>query len=136
MKRGALKELANTPTAIVCGYQLYGPDLVQLRRLAGEPVLVDLLTGVCTTAGSPLEPPLAIAQVLKTWVGEHLSRKGVPAGTVSRAVTILNPTTEPSGRLVVQCQTIVESLRGTFESRDIIRWHPQDIDGFSPPTIP
>jgi hypothetical protein len=131
VKRGVLKELTNTATAIVCGYQLYGPDLPQLRRLTGQPVAVDLLSGACTSADSPVEPPLAIERVLTTWVRELIDREGVPVGMVSRAVTILYPTAEPSGQLLVECRTTVESLRGTFESQDVIRWHAHDINDSS-----
>jgi hypothetical protein len=126
MKRGLLKEMANTPTAIVCGWRLYGPDLPRLRALVGEPVVIDLLTGDCSVRGSTLAPPLFIADELARWARERFERDGIPPGTVSRATTTLTAQ-EQVRTLAVDCSTVVETTRGTYSSRDTARWGLDDF---------
>jgi hypothetical protein len=72
MRRGLLTDLANTPTQIVCGYRLYGPDLVRL-----------LLSGKCRSKGKVLEPPLAIANDLMTCLVSGLNATPSPQGSLS-----------------------------------------------------
>jgi hypothetical protein len=50
MRRGLLKDLANTPTQIACGWRLYG-DLPRLTVLSGSEVVVDLLPGTAMVDG-------------------------------------------------------------------------------------
>jgi len=125
MKRGLLKEIANTPTAIVCGWRLYGPDLPRLRELAGAPVEIDLLTGVCSVSGAVLDPPLGIAGELSRWTRERFDRDGIPAGTIARATTTVRA--QPQGEaLAIDCGTVVETTRGTYSSHDATRWGRND----------
>lgn len=126
MKRGLLKEMANTPTAIVCGWRLYGPDLPRLRALVGEPVVVDLLTGDCSVGDSPLEPRLLIAGELARWTQERFRRDGIPPGTVASATTTLTAR-EQSRSLAIDCCTVVDTTRGAFSSHDIARWGLDDF---------
>ncbi len=127
MRRGLLKEMANTPTAIVCGWRLYGPDLPRLRAVIDQPVVVDLLTGECSVNGSPLEPRLFIADELARWTRERFQRDGISPGTVERATTTLTAR-EQVRTLAIECWTVVDSTQGTYESRDTARW---GLDDFS-----
>ena len=126
VRRGLLKDLANTPTQIVCGWRLYGPDLGRLRDLAGDPIAIDLLTGECRAAGSRLDPPLAIADDLVRWLRDRFERDGVPPGVVARATSTLTPRIELRA-LVIEVETVVETTRGTYDSRDTTRWAPGDV---------
>jgi hypothetical protein len=126
MKRGLLKEMANTPTAIVCGWRLYGPDLPRLRALLGQPVVIDLLTGECSVTGSVLEPQLHIANELARWTRERFERDGIPSNLVASATTTLTAA-EQGRRLAIDCSTVVETTRGTYSSRDTARWGVDDF---------
>lgn len=126
VRRGLLKDLANTPTQIVCGYRLYGPDLPRLTDLAGDVVSVNLLTGECSVDSRQLDPPLAIANELAAWFRERVERDAVPPGMVLAATVTLTPRAQSSS-LAVDCKTVIESERGAFESHDTARWHASDI---------
>jgi hypothetical protein len=126
VRRGLLKDLANTPTQIVCGYRLYGPDLPRLVDLAGDVVSVDLLNGDCSVGATRLVPPLAIANDLAAWFRERVERDAVPPGMVHAATTTLSPRKQASG-LAIDCRTVIESRDGTFESHDTAGWHTGDI---------
>ena len=121
-----LKELAHTPTQIVCGRRLYGPDLGTLRDLAGQPVVIDLMTGTCEVAGVRLETPLHIATDLSAWFQGRIERERVPIGLVSKATTILTAGLQPRA-LAIDCQTVVEATTGTHVSRETARWAPGDF---------
>jgi hypothetical protein len=127
VRRGLLKDLANTPTQIVRGWRLYGPDLRRLANLAGEVVSIDLLTGDCNVGATRLDPPLGIAEELAGWLRKRFDSDAVPPGTVHRATVILKPRTQPD-LLVVECTTVIESARGTYESHDTVRWAASDVD--------
>jgi hypothetical protein len=71
-RRGQLKDLANTPTQMACGYRMYG-DLGQLRALVGSVVVIDLLSGTCTVDGGEEPPHLGLASEAAHWVGERLT---------------------------------------------------------------
>jgi hypothetical protein len=126
MKRGLLKELANTPTAIVCGWRLYGPDLPRLRALIGESVEIDLLTGECSVNESVLDPQLFIAVELTRWTRERFERDGIPPDIVARATTTL-VAREQVRTLAIDCSTVVDTARGTYSSHDIARWGLDDF---------
>jgi hypothetical protein len=85
MKRGLLKDLANTPTQIVCGCRLYGPDLRRLTDLAGEVIRVDILSGECYLGTVRLDPPLGVAKEIASWLSERFDRDAIPPGTVEQA---------------------------------------------------
>jgi hypothetical protein len=127
VKRGLLKELANTPTKMVCGYRLYGPDLPRLRDLTGESVVIDLIGGGCSVAEIALVPPLGIATDLQDWLAQTLRREDVPPDLLSRAHTTLTPHLQPSGRLDVACKTVIETARGNYQSEETAPWHQGDI---------
>lgn len=126
MKRGLLKEMANTPTAIVCGWRLYGPDLPRLRALLGQSVVIDLLTGECSSNGLVLEPGLLVAKELARWARERVERDRVPPGLVLTATTTLTAA-EQLRTLAVECSTVLETVRGTYSSRDTARWELDDF---------
>jgi len=81
VQRGLLKDLANTPTQIACGWRLYG-DLPRLRQLVGSIVTVNLLDGKSTVEGRELVPPLEIAEETSRWLIDRAERAGVPPETV------------------------------------------------------
>jgi hypothetical protein len=126
VRRGLLKDLANTPTQIVCGYRLYGPDLPRLAGLADEVVSVDLFNGECSVGSTALDPPLLIANDLAAWFRERVERDAVPPGMVHAATVTLMPRKQASS-LAVDCKTVIESQRGAFESHDTARWYTGDI---------
>jgi hypothetical protein len=125
MRRGLLKDLANTPTQIACGWRLYG-DLARLRELAGSVVTVDLLVGTSFVESRELLPSLEIAEEASRWLRDRLERDDVPEGTVRKAQLTLSPRREKNGGLVVDCATELETESTTFQSRDTTRWHPGD----------
>jgi hypothetical protein len=124
MRRGLLKDLANTPTQIACGWRLYG-DLPRLTALSGSEVVVDLLQGTAMVDGGDLSSSLIVAEKASSWFDERLQRDGVPTGTVEAASLILKPFREGRG-LRVDCMTVVRTGSRTYESRDSARWHPGD----------
>lgn len=126
VRRGLLKDLANTPTQIVCGWRLYGPALKVLRDLPDVPVKIDLLTGECQARGSRLEPPLHIADDLSHWFRERVERDEVPPGLVASATTTLTPRAEARA-LRIACETVVETTRGQFASRGTAVWGLDDF---------
>ena len=125
MRRGLLKDLANTPTQIACGWRLYG-DLPRLTALSGSEVVVDLLLGKAMVDGGDLSSSLIVAEKAATWFDERLQRDGVPTGTVEAASLILKPLREGRG-LRVDCMTVVRTASRTYESRETTRWHPGDV---------
>ncbi len=60
MRRGLLKDLANTPTDIACGWRLY-EDIQKLMLLDGQVVTIDLFEGSSSINDESMLPPLAIA---------------------------------------------------------------------------
>ena len=58
VRRGLMKDLANTPTQIACGWRMYG-DIARLSDLSGSEVVIDLLSGGCACDGRELLPPLS-----------------------------------------------------------------------------
>jgi hypothetical protein len=74
VRRGLLKDLANTPTQMVCGWRLYGPDLRRLTDLAGQAVSINLLTGECYLDTALLDPPLGIAGDITDWFRGRVDR--------------------------------------------------------------
>lgn len=121
VRRGLLKDLANTPTQIACGWRLYC-DLPHLRRLSGSVITVDLLTGTTTVEDREISPPLEIAEETSRWLRDRFERDGVPAGTVTAARLTLTPQTDKRGMLAVDCATVLETESRTYESRDSTRW--------------
>jgi hypothetical protein len=125
MRRGLLKDLANTPTQIACGWRLYG-DLPRLRKMTGSTVIVDLLSGDCSVEGRELVPSLEIAVEASRWLRDRLERDGVPAGTLRIAQLKLSLRDDEGGRLVVDCATELDTESKIYQSRDTTRWHPGD----------
>jgi hypothetical protein len=124
MRRGLLKDLANTPTQIACGWRLYG-DLPRLTALSGSEVVVDLLLGTAMVDGGELSSSLIVAEKAASWFDERLQRDGVPTGTVEAASLIHKPLREGRG-LRFDCMTVVRTASRTYESRETTRWHPGD----------
>jgi hypothetical protein len=125
MRRGLLKDMANTPTQIVCGYRLYG-DLARLSRIAGSVIVIDLLQGRATVDGAETTVDLDIARDATAWVQERLERDQVPPGTIDSATLTLLPRVASPG-LLVDCRTILESRGNVYESHDTARWHRSDV---------
>jgi hypothetical protein len=125
VRRGLLKDLANTPTQIACGWRLYG-DLPRLRQLSGSVVTVDLLDGTATVEGRELSPPLDIADETSRWLTDRFERDGVPEGTVTAARLTLRLRTDEGGMLYVECATALETESRIYDSRDSTRWHALD----------
>jgi hypothetical protein len=121
-----MKDLANTPTQIACGWRMYG-DIARLSDLSGSEVVIDLLSGACTCDGHSLTPPLELALDAHAWMAERLSRDGVPDGTVQLATLTLRPVADERRRLTVDCSTSLTTTLGAFGSRDTARWHPGDV---------
>lgn len=119
MRRGLLKDLANTPTAMACGWRLYS-DVQAMRLLAGHTVDIDLLDGAVSVDGGTPPPSLQIAADTTDWFRERLEHDGVPSGTVLSATLQLRPHVDQG--LSVDCRTVVVAATGTFESRDVARW--------------
>ena len=105
MRRGLLKDLANTPTQIACGWRMYG-DIARLSSLDGSEVTIDLISGACRSDGEELSPPLELAADVSRWMAERLERDGVPEGTVTSATLTLRPEIDRRG-LVVACSTVL-----------------------------
>jgi hypothetical protein len=124
MRRGLLKDLANTPKQIACGWRLYA-DLPRLTALSGSEVVVDLLQGTAVVDGGDLSSSLIVTEKAASWFDERLRRDDVPTGTVEAASLILQPIREGRG-LRVDCMTVVRTVSDTYESRDTTRWHPGD----------
>lgn len=125
VRRGLLKDLANTPTQIACGWRLYG-DLPRLRDLSGSVITVDLLNGTATVEGRELTPPLEVAEETSRWLRDRFERDGVPAGTVTAARLTLRLDHDRLGMLAVECATVLETESRTYESHDVTRWGPGD----------
>ena len=125
MRRGLLKDLANTPTQIACGWRLYG-DLARLRQLSGIVVMVDLLTGQANIDGRLLVPPPEIAEETSRWLRDRLERDGVPSGTVTAATLALRLEIDKRHALLVECATTLSTQSRTFESLDSTRWAQGD----------
>jgi hypothetical protein len=123
MRRGLLKDLANTPTQIACGWRLYD-DLPRLRELSGSVVTVDLLNGAATVEGRGLSPPLEIAEETSRWLRDRFERDAVPTGTVTAARLTLSLALDKRGMLAVECATVLETESKTYDSRDVTRWGP------------
>ncbi len=123
MRRGLLKDLANTPTAIACGWRLY-EDIQRLRSLDGRPVLIDLLAGTSVVDDQLMAPPLGIVHDVTAWMRERFEKDGIPPGTVTAAVLTLKPHAERGLR--VDCKTVVETSDGRFASADTAFWHEGD----------
>jgi hypothetical protein len=121
MRRGLMKDLANTPSAMACGWQLYG-DLERLADLADSEVLVDLLTGDCAVDGVPLVPPLVIAEIVKDWAQERHERDDIPDGFVHSLILTIRPRIDRRRRLHIVCSTVAETQHGTFSSSDEAFW--------------
>lgn len=120
MRRGLLKDLANIPTQIACGWRLYG-DLPRLRELAGRAITVNLLDGTTFVDRTVPVQPLQIAEETSRWLIDRLERDGVPAGLVRRALLTLTPHLEGHG-LRVMCHTLLETELETYNSSAETRW--------------
>src|SRR6202042_546873 len=107
MRRGLLRDMANTPTQIVCGYRLYA-DLARLTSIAGSAIVIDLLDGKTTVDGVETTVDLAIAREATAWVQERLERDHVAPGSIDSATLTLLPRVAPPG-LAVDCHTVLES---------------------------
>lgn len=114
-----MKDVANTPTAIACGWRLY-EDVERLTALAGRVVVIDLLAGTGRVDGEPLNPPLGLTQDVTDWMRERFDRDGIPPGLVTGAHLTLTPRLERG--LVVACSTVVETTEGRYESTDTAVW--------------
>lgn len=121
-----MKDLANTPTQIACGWRMYG-DIARLSDLSGSKVVIDLLSGACTCDGDALTPPLELALDAQAWMTERLSHDGVPDGTVQVATLTLRPVADDRRRFTVDCSTTLTTSLGVFESSDTARWHSGDV---------
>jgi hypothetical protein len=121
MRRGLLKDLANTPTQIACGWRLYG-DLPRLRQLSGSVVTVDLLNGTATVENRELSQRLEIAEETSRWLRDRFERDGVPPETVTAARLTLTPRTDKRGMLTIKCATVLETESRTYDSRDSTCW--------------
>jgi len=121
VRRGLLKDLANTPTQIACGWRLYG-DLPRLRQLSGSVITVNLLDATATVEGRELSPQLEIGEETSRWLNDRFDRDGVPGGTVTSARLTLCVDTDAPGMLTVACATVLETESKTYESRDSTRW--------------
>ncbi len=121
VRRGLLKDLANTPTQIACGWRLYG-DLPRLRQLSGSVITVDLLTGTATVEDRELSPRLWIAEETSRWLRDQFERDGVPDDTVTGARLTLTPRNDKRGMLTVECATALETESRTYDSHDSTSW--------------
>jgi hypothetical protein len=121
MRRGLLKDLANTHTQIACGWRLYG-DLPRLRQLSGSVITVNQLDGTATVEDRELSPPLEIADETSRWLRDRFVRDGEQAGTVTAARLTLSLRTDEREMLTVQCATVLETESKTYDSRDSTRW--------------
>lgn len=126
VRRGLLKDLANTPTQIACGWRLYG-DLPQLSELVGSVITVDLLDGSATVEGREVSPPLEIAEETSRWLRDRFDRDGVPEGLVTAARLTISPSERQRGMLTIECATVLETESRTFNSRDVTRWGRGDF---------
>jgi hypothetical protein len=126
MRRGLLKDLANTPTQMACGWRLYG-DLKRLAELSAQPVTIDLLSGSCSVNGASCEPPLIIAVAISQWLRERIAQDGVPPGSITTATLTLTPQTEAVPNLSLKCSTVIETESGRFSSDDLAFWDASDV---------
>lgn len=115
-----MKEFANTPTQMVCGWQSYG-DLERLASLSGTAVVIDLLRGACVVNGRKMTPPLFIADIIGRWVRNLYGRDDISAGFVRSAALEVRPLAA-GRRLVISCSTSVEAANGSFRSEDCATW--------------
>jgi hypothetical protein len=123
MRRGLLKDLANTPTQIACGWRLYG-DLSRLSNQRGA-VVIDLLSGQATVEGHVLSPPLEVAEAAHGRIRDRFERDGVPHDLVVQATLTLSPRSDSRG-LTVDCATVLQTTQGTFASSDRATWTSGD----------
>lgn len=123
MRRGLLKDLANTPTAIAVGWRLYG-DIQRLLAMDGRTVTIDLLTGTSVVDDEPMVPPLGIVHDVTVWMHARFEQDGIPPGTVTAARLTLEPHAERGLR--VDCRTVVETVDRVYESADTAAWHKGD----------
>ena len=126
MRRGLLKDLANTPTQIACGWRLYG-DLPRLSQLIGSVITVDLLDGSAKVDGRELSPPLEIAEETSRWLRDRFERDDVPAGLVTAARLTISPSEQERDLLKFECATVLETASQTYVSRDATRWGRGDF---------
>lgn len=126
MRRGLLKDLANTPTQIACGWRLYG-DLRRLSQMVGLVITVDLMDGSATVEDRELSPSLEIAEETSRWLRDRLERDGVPEGTVSAARLTIRATEHEPGMLTFECATVLETESRTYHSREVTRWGRGDF---------
>lgn len=123
MRRGLLKDLANTPTAIACGWRLY-EDIRRLMSLDGRVVTIDLLAGTSVVDGEAMSPQLGIVRDVTAWMRERSEKDDIPPGTVTAARLTLVPHV---GRgLRVECRTVVETTGREYASTDTATWHKGD----------
>lgn len=127
MRRGLLKDLANTPTQIVCGYRLYS-DIKRLAEIGPHAIKIDLLTGDCSVDEAPLEPPLSIAGEIREWMDERFANDDIPPGLVVSAMVTLVSRPQAVPNLSLDCLTVIATESETFTSHDIAFWHSQDIN--------
>ena len=123
MRRGLLKDLANTPTAIACGWRLY-EDVQRLRQLDGRTVSIDLLRGTSTLDGEPMLPQLGIVADVCAWMRERFERDAIPTDAVTAGRLTLVP--RVGRHLDVECRTVLETPTGNYESADAASWHRGD----------
>lgn len=126
MRRGLLKDLANTPTQIACGWRLYG-DLKRLAVLDGRDITIDLIAGEVEIDGADADQ-LEIATAAVTWMNERLTHDDVPPGLIRSATLTLTPRVD-ARRFLVECRTVVETSETTFTSEDTATWQPGDARG-------
>ncbi len=122
MRRGLLKDLANTPTAIACGWRLYG-DIERLTSLDGRVVTINLLDGTTQVDGESLDVSLGIRNEVVAWMRERFDRDDIPAGLVTAAHLTLAPRVERG--LVVAYRTVVETRDRVHQSSDTARWREE-----------
>jgi hypothetical protein len=121
-----MKDLANTPTQIACGWRMYG-DIARLSDLSGSVLVIDLLSGDCACDGRELLPPLTLAAEVAEWMAQRLSRDGIPEGMIQSATLELRPRVDDRRRLTVDCSTRLTTTQGPYESHDTAGWHPGDV---------
>ena len=126
VRRGLLKDLANTPTQIACGWRLYG-DLPRLSELLGSVITVDLMDGSARVGSRELAPPLEIGEETSRWIRDRLERDCVPEGLVTAARLTISPSERQPGLLTFECETVMETESRTFNSRDVTRWGRGDF---------
>jgi hypothetical protein len=118
-----MKDLANTPTQIACGWRLYG-DLKRLAVFDGRDVTIDLIAGDVKVDGTDADQ-LEIATAAVTWMTERLALDDVPPGFIRSATLTVTPRVN-ARRFLVECRTVVETSETTFTSENTATWHPGD----------